>query len=180
MVGQYYFRNNFLYDNFTTKISKILPTNTKVKLTSIEKKILSIIRNDSRMNILDIAEKTKLNPKTISSNLKSLEKREIIMGYYMSLDTGKLGLNSFKLFLQVDSSKNIEEFEKYITSLKDAKHIGKMIGLWDYEIDLVYKDTLELQDQIEILRQKFPQIIKRIEIVNFGRRMITSKEMYLH
>ena len=102
------------------------------------------------------------------------------MGYYMALDTGKLGLNSFKLFLQVDNSKSIEEFERYITSIKDARHIGKMIGLWDYEMDLVYKDTLELQYQIEILRQKFPTLIKKIDIVNFGRRIITSKEMFLN
>ena len=179
LVDQYYFRNNFLYDTFTTKVSTIFPTTKRVSLTNVEKKILSIIRNDSRMNILDIAEKTGLNPKTVTSNMKSLEKRGIITGYYMSLDAAKLGLSSFKVFLQVDNSKDIEEFEKYITGLKDCKHVAKMLGLWDYEIDLVYPDVLELQMQIESLRQKFPSIIKKIEIMNFGKRLITKKEMFL-
>lgn len=179
IVDQYYFRNNFLYDTFTTKISKIFPTNKRVMLSNVEKKILSIIRNDSRMNILEIAEKTRLNPKTVSSNMKSLEKRGIIMGYYMSLDAAKLGLSSFKIFFQVDNSKDLEAFEKYITSLKDCKHVAKMLGLWDYELDLVYNDILELQVQIEALRQKFPHIIKKIEIMNFGKRLVTKKDMFL-
>jgi DNA-binding Lrp family transcriptional regulator len=179
LVNQYYFRNNFLYDTFTTKISKIFPTSKRVALTDVEKRILSVIRNDSRMSILDIAEKTGLNPKTVTTNMKSLEKRGIITGYYMSLDAAKLGLSSFKIFLQVDNSRDLEEFEKYITSLKDCKHVAKMLGLWDYEIDLVYNDVLELQAQIEVLRQKFPNIIKKIEIMNFGKRLITKKEMFL-
>ena len=52
------------------------------------------------------------------------------MGYYMSLDTGKLGLNSFKLFLQIDNSREIEEFEKYIkVQNKNVAKAMKMGGL---------------------------------------------------
>ena len=101
------------------------------------------------------------------------------MGYFMAIDPSKLGLNTFKLLIQAHSAKRIEEFEKYLILLNNVKHVARHIGLWDYEVDGVYSSMLELQEQIELLKQNFPDLIKKIEIINFGRRLITSKEIYL-
>jgi len=179
LIEQFYFRSNFIYDSPSTKTDHLTIENKKISLTDIEKKIISVLRNNSRMNILDIAAKTRLNPKTVSTNMHSLEKRKIISGYFVNYDASKLGFSRFKLLLQIDSTKDIKEFEKYITNIKNAKHISKMLGLWDYEIDVVYKNIIDLQNQIEILKKKFPNVIKRLEIINFGQRMITSSRMFL-
>lgn len=179
VVDQFYLGNTFLYGGQSKSVSEIFPVKERIELTNAEKKILSIIRNNPRISLINLAEKTKLTPKTVSTNLKSLEKRKIILGYYMAINPSMLGLCTFKLLLQIQGIKDTREFEKSLVSIKNAKHISRQIGLWDYEIDLVFNNILELQEQIELLKQKFPRLIKKIEIISFGRRLITSKEMFL-
>ena len=62
---------------------------------------------------------------------------------------------------------------------KNVRYISKMLGPWDYEVDYVYATMAELQNQIEEMKQKFPQMFKRIKIISFGKRIITNTDNYL-
>jgi len=179
VVDQFYLGNSFLYNGPSTTVSKILPSNKIITLTKIEKKILAMIRNNPRMSLIEISTKTKLNPKTIASNLRSLEKKEAIIGYFMAVDPSKLGLSTFKLLLRVHTLKKTKEVEDYLISIKGVKHVSRQIGLWDFEADIICENILGLQEEIELLKKTFPNVIKRIEVISFGKRLITSKEMFL-
>ena len=96
----------------------------------------------------------------------------------MSLDSNKLGFSTFKILIHINNTMDPEKFEKHLISIKNLKHISKMIGQWDYEIDVVHKDILKIQELIEDLKHKFPDFIKNIEIINFGRRMITGNNLF--
>ena len=137
------------------------------------------MRNNLRMSIINVSKKTNISPKTISSILKKLEKNKVIAGYFMTLDNSKFGLSMFKILVQVHSTKQTEDFEKYLSSLKNIRHFRKMLGLWDYEIDLVYPNMEELHKQIDIIKQKFPEIFKKARFVSFGKRIVTNKESFL-
>ncbi len=176
---QFYFRNNFIHKKPINKIYRIAKTNKKYTLSNIEKKILLAVRYNPRMNIIDISKKTKLAPKTISKNLKLLKNNKVITGYFMTLNPIKFGFNTFKLLIQVNNSKRNEEFEAYLSSLKNVKYITKMIGMWDYEVDCVYSSITDLQEQIELIKEKFPRLSKKIEIISFGKRIVTNKEDFL-
>jgi hypothetical protein len=54
-----------------------------------------------------------------------------------------------------------------------------MMGSWDYELDLIYPNVAELQKQIEIMKEKFPNVIGKVEILSVGRRIITNRENFL-
>lgn len=51
-----------------------------------------------------------------------------------------------------------------------------MIGQWDYEIDFNYQNLTELQEEIELLKDKFPDVIKKIEVISLGKRILTNVE----
>lgn len=176
---QTFFRNNFIHEKPILKKYEIKKTNKRIILSNIEKKILLELRYNPKVSLIEIAEKTGLYPKTISNRIKSLKKNGIIMGYFMTLDPVKFNFNSFKLLLQVQNLKKEDEFESYLASLKNVKYITKMLGLWDYELDCVYSTTMDLQKQIEEIKEKFPSILKKIAILSFGKRIATNKENFL-
>ena len=67
---QLYFRNNFIHKLKIPEIKQIKQTNEKYALSDLDKKIIIELRRDVRVNILDIARKTRTTPKTISSRIK--------------------------------------------------------------------------------------------------------------
>ena len=101
------------------------------------------------------------------------------MGYFMMLDSSRFNFSTFKLLIQVNNPLNEEELEKYLGSIKNVKHFSMMLGLWDYEIDAIYPSILDLQKEIEVLKQKFPKQIRKIEVISFGKRIVTNKEKFL-
>lgn len=176
---QFYFRHNFLHKEPINEIHKVLKSEKRLSLINTDKKIIKELRYNPRATIMEISRKTKLNPKTISNRIKFLEKNKIIMGYFMTLDLTKLNFNTFKLLLQVQNMKDDSQLESYLSSIKNVRYLTKMLGLWDYEVDCVYSNATELQKQIDLIKEKFPNSLKKIATLNFGKRIITNKENYL-
>jgi Lrp/AsnC family transcriptional regulator, leucine-responsive regulatory protein len=176
---QFFCRHGYLYGETLPVNTKVFQTEKRYILSDKEKKILSTFRNDPRMSIIEISKKTNISPKTISVILKKLEKNKIITGYYMTLDNTKFNLNTFKILIQIYNTKHAKDFEEYLISLPNIRHFRKMLGLWDYEIDLVYPNMKELHKQIDVIKQKFPGIFKKTSFVSFGERIVTNKESFL-
>ena len=57
---QFFFRHGYLYENNLPLNTKVIQTNKKYILSKNEKKILSIIRNNPRMSIIEISKKTTI------------------------------------------------------------------------------------------------------------------------
>lgn len=173
---QYHFRHNYLYTEPIKTIYKIGSRSKRKEISKIEKKILNIFRNNPRENILFIAKKSNLTPKTVSTNIKILEKKGVIMGYFLTVNPIKFGYVTFKLFLSIQHTEKDKEFEKELTHIKNIRYLGVMIGQWDYEIDFNYQNLTELQEEIELLKDKFPDVIKKIEVISLGKRILTNVE----
>ena len=176
---QFLFRNNFLHEEPIAKRYFITKTNNNLVLSDTEKKILSLIRYDPKIPIIEIAKKIKINPKTVKNRIGYLEKTNVIMGYFMAIKTTKFNFDNFKLLIQVQREDSSQEFENYISSIKNVTYITKMLGLWDYEIDMKYQSITDLQKQLELIKEKFPNVIKKVVILSFGKRIATNKENFL-
>jgi len=179
LYRQTYFRYNFLHKIPVTRISDIQPTEKRVPLSELDKKIITIMRYNPRINVVDISRKLRVSTKTISNRIKNLEKSGAIMGYFMTINPVKFNYDTFMLLIQLQSMKKSKEFEKYLYTLKNVKYIAHMLGFWDFEIDLIYPNVTELQNQIEIMKQRFPSLFKKIEIISFGKRIVTNKDTFL-
>lgn len=175
---QFYFRYNFIHENPIKKVYKVKTEDKTISLTNSEKKILQLIRHDPRTSSVEISKKTGFSLKTISDKLKSLKGRGVIMGYFMTLDPIKFNYNTFKILLQMRNLKYEKEIEDYLCTIKNIKYIVKTSGMWDYEIDFIYPTIQELQNQIEIMKETFPNTFKKIVILSFYKRVLTNKERY--
>lgn len=176
---QFYFRHNYVHQEPIRLIYEVDHIEKKIPFTETEKRIIRIMRHQPRISSVEIAQKTGISTKTVLQKIKNLRKNNVIMGYFMTLDPVKFNYSSFKLLIQVQNLKRSEDLENYLKSIKNIRYFTKMIGLWDYEIDCVYASTTALQQQIENLKQKFPHALKKISILNFGKRILTNTEHFL-
>lgn len=178
IVKEFFFRNKFLYEKPGSYRNIVILRKETFELSKADKEILSFLRKDPRISILGISEKTSLTPKTIIKHIKDLEKLGVITGYFMVVDHSKFDLSTFKLLIQVTNLIEEDKFEESLSSLSNVRHLSKMLGLWDYEVDVVYPSILELQQEIEILKQSFPKQIKKIELMNHGKRILTNQNVF--
>ncbi|MFH1308346.1 MAG: Lrp/AsnC family transcriptional regulator [archaeon] len=176
---QVYFRHSFIHEKPIHNMYEIFKKGKKISLNDTDKKILLVLRYNPRMNVVDIAKETHLSPKTVSARMRELEKDGVITGYFLTLDLRKFKYNTFKLLFQVQNLKKTSEFENYIMSNKNVRYITKMLGLWDYEVDFVYPSISQLQEELELMKQKFPNTLRKIAILSFGKRIVTNKENFL-
>jgi len=179
ITKQTFFRNNFIHTNPLLKKYEIKPCEKRVILDETDKRILTELRYSPRINITEISSKLKLSAKTITKRIRTMEKNQVIMGYFMTLDPTKFNFNSYKLLFQTQNLKDESEFENYLSEIKNIKYITKMLGQWDYEVDCVYSNISDLQNQIELIKERFPNILKKISILSFGKRIATNKEKFI-
>ena len=173
---QNYFRYNFLHEKPLNWVSKIKYDEKEVEITKLDKRILHQMLYNPRANVIDVAKALGVSYKTVSKRLRALESSGVIMGYFMTLDAKRFGYNTFKILVQVHNPKQAKELEDYLFSLKNVKYFAKMIGAWDYEIDFIYPNMTDLQNQLEYIKQKFPNMIRKIEIESLMKRIVTNKK----
>ncbi len=135
--------------------------NKRAELDEKDKKILSILNEDSKANCVGLSGKIKLTPNGINNRIKSLEKQRVIQRYTISLNYKMLGYEWYGIQLKL--SKYDRDTEKklksYLTHHKSIivfyQYIG---GSWDYDLGLIVKSSIELRDFIHGFRKEFPNI----------------------
>ena len=144
-------------------------------IDSIDEDILRILTNNARMPVTAIALKLKLTARIVQYRIKELEKRNIILGYKVHLDPKAVGRLFCKaiLYLAATTKSKLDLFIGYASSLPGAVWPQRLMGNWDFELDLELETYDLFQETISSIKEKFPDIIKSHEFC------IVSKEFKL-
>ncbi len=139
----------------------------------IDKKILCELDINCRTPYSKIAKKLRIGRNVFDYRVKKLEKESVITNYICSINLGKLGYNTYKIYFKIKSS-NIDKEKRFINFIledKRAIHFLKTEGSFDYTIAVAVKDIKELDEFISELRDNFNEIINdyMISIVVFSR-----------
>ena len=117
-------------------------------LDSIDKKILGTIQNDSRISVVELAERVGLSPTPCARRLQRLERDGVIRGYVAALDQTQVGLpvNAF-IFIKLERQlrDNLTQFEIRIKDLPEVIDCYLMSGRHDYLLRVVAADLTHLQ-----------------------------------
>jgi Lrp/AsnC family leucine-responsive transcriptional regulator len=119
--------------------------------------ILSLLDQNSRMSVTELAKRLKLSKDGVSYRIKKLEAEKVITRYFADVDVSKLGLtiNKFALkFQNVDKDKEDEIFGY----LKKHPKIGWVVfcsGAWDCVFVAYVKDDYEIQRMINEIVERY-------------------------
>ncbi|MDO8740677.1 MAG: Lrp/AsnC family transcriptional regulator [Candidatus Woesearchaeota archaeon] len=141
------------------------------EIDELDQKILDILANNARIPIAHLAKEASSSVKTVSTRIKNLEEKGIIIGYRISVDINKLGLEFFKIILYYRSISPEEERKllEYIKRLPQSIYYIKMIAPWDAELEMIVNNYHELNKIVDDLRKEFHEIIRNHETVIIHR-----------
>lgn len=141
----------------------------EIKLDLINMEILRLLAKNSRIPVIDIAEKLKITPKTVSSRIKLLEEKKVIVGYRAMFDLDKLGEQYFKLFIRTSNITDEKEkdFRNFIRKHPRVIYDNHVLGGEDFEIEVQVRSLKEIREFINKLKEKFSDIIREYHTMLF-------------
>lgn len=139
-----------------------------VKIDQKDRKILTIISENSRKPLSEIAKTVSLSRDTVSYRIKRLQKLGIIKYFYSQIDLELLGYNYYHLFLLVNESnpKREEEFLNYLKGHPNTFSLVEYTDRWDFEWIFIARNMKDADTITTEFFWRFSDIlIERINLV---------------
>lgn len=114
--------------------------------------ILSMLRENARVSLKNIAEKTFLSSTAVSARIEKLEESGYIKGYHAHLNPQAFGLN-IKAFINLELEPiRKQEFYPYIRSCKNVVECNCVTGDYSMLLKVVFASTDDLDGFINELQ----------------------------
>lgn len=126
-----------------------------VIIPKIEMEILKMIVRNSRIKLIEIAEKLNIKAQVARYHLKKLEKSGIISGYGIELDFENLKRPHIQLNIILRDHKAVNSIVQFFDSTSYALVAYRLIGHYDLSIELYIPNRLALTNVIEEFRNKY-------------------------
>ena len=141
----------------------------EVHISPIEIGILKLLAPNSRMPIIEIAQKLKVTPKTVSKKIKELEEKRVIVGYKTMFDLEKLGYQYFKVHISVKDMDEIKEkqIKAYLKQHPNIVYDNEILGGYDLEIEIQVPSLNDLRRVLDEMKVKFHGIIRNYTYMLF-------------
>ena len=130
-----------------------------------DKKIISLLTENSRIQTTDLARSLNLPRSTVHSRIKNLENRKIIQGYTSLIHPVKYNFQTYHLLISVNSKnkERLDEFNKYCKKNPNILYFIRTVGKWDFELTCDLENQLALQDLLLSIREEFSDYIDAID-----------------
>jgi DNA-binding Lrp family transcriptional regulator len=129
-----------------------------VKIELVDQKILCELEDNCRQSLKAIAHKLRISPAVVRYRIKQLEHKDIISNYISSLNLGKLGYTTYKIYLKLHYAPE-EDFSDYILKNNQVLHVLKLEGNYDYSLAVAVKKIQDLDFFMSTLKTKFKGLI---------------------
>ena len=122
--------------------------NEKHKLDSIDLQILDFLQRNGEISNVQLAQKVKISPPSCLRRVKSLEEKNLILGYNAIVNSELLG---FKVTvyayvgLESQAESDLQTFENYISNFPEVRECHMLIGEVDFLLKIVAKDWDDFQ-----------------------------------
>jgi DNA-binding Lrp family transcriptional regulator len=131
------------------------------KLDLKDKKILYQLDLNCRQANSEIGKKVRMSKQVVDYRIKKLYKEKYITRFATVIDTYKLGLYKYKIYVSLENA-NKDVINKIITYLKEHKKtewIATCSGKWDIIAGYIVKDAYEFNEAIKEFDEKFSQYV---------------------
>ena len=132
----------------------------KIILDSVDKKILSILKNNARNSVSNIADEINLSIPATSDRIKKMEDMDIIIGYKTVIDPQKVGLDILALITIISESST--DYGKIITYANQTDEIVECFATTGRGSHILIVQTKDSQSLEQLLRtiQSWPNVMR--------------------
>lgn len=136
----YNFNRRFFLDEKKESMQRIYGIGEKEKIERKDLQLIEVYASNVRQSSLEIAQKLGVSAETIRKRIKELEKKKIIVGYKIGLNLEKLGYTSYRVDLQLISTKKNKELFDFCRYHKNIYQVNKSIGGADFEMEVIVEN----------------------------------------
>ena len=134
-----------------------------VKYDETDQKILSLLAEDGRIQLLELAKETNLTPMAVKYRIKNLTKKKVILGYKMLFDFTKLGYEYYKVDMFLEDMTKIKQIEQFCHQHPNIVYIDRTFGGSDIEFDFEVQNLSQFMKIMEDIKEKFRGAIRNFE-----------------
>lgn len=137
-----------------------------VKLFELDKKMLSLLQIDGRMDFTKMGKILSESSGLIQKHYHKLEKSNVISKITYTLNHAKLGMVFYRVLFKILQFDPIRVKELYSFCEKHPHIVNyvKVMGNWQLMLDIEIEDRTRLRDLLRELKMSFHDIIFEIEI----------------
>jgi Lrp/AsnC family transcriptional regulator, leucine-responsive regulatory protein len=140
------------------KSSRLMKPRTKADLDLIDRKILSILRNEGRLTVNELANRVGLSSSPCWSRVRHLEEIGVIKHYAAVIDHVAIGLKDI-VFIEVTLDKHddkvLSRFGDALARIPEVIEANLVTGEYDYLVKVAVADTTHYE---RFLREKLYRI----------------------
>ena len=164
----YNFNRTFFMQSTEEVITRVYGEGDLALVDKLDWDIIQAYAPDVRQSSLELGKRLGVSADTIRARIKKMEFKKVICGYKIGLDLQRMGYSGYRVDIElISTSKNKLLFE-FCKQHKNIYQINKSIGGADFEIEVVVKDTADLQRVIKELTLNFKEVINDIEYFGFS------------
>ncbi|MBI4399542.1 Lrp/AsnC family transcriptional regulator [Candidatus Micrarchaeota archaeon] len=173
LFANFYFRD-YLIGKEATEVRKPMYFGAKpqqVKLDEINLKILKLLAQNARTQVVDIANRIKISPDAVRIRIKKLESAGIIQNYVLVLDNSVLGQLHYKVLLRLHTltQKQEQRLDEFCRLHPNIYFSNKALGYVDFEVNLETRDVNEFRDFMGQLKESFSDVIRDYIILSITK-----------
>ena len=132
------------------------------KLDKIDKKILQTLQADGRITNVELAKLVGISAPPCLRRVRALEEAGFIQSYHAKIDPSILGY-SVTVFamvkLESQTEKDLEKFEKHISSLPMVRECHMLAGDTDFLLKIAAKDWDSYQEFLKESLTSAPNVV---------------------
>ena len=128
-------------------------------MDATDKKILSILKENSRESASEIAKRVSLSVPAVTERIRKLEQGGVIEKYTLRINPCELGYNLLVFVLvKIDASRNLEAFQDEVTALANVLECHHIAGPSDYLLKVLVKYMQDLETFLSCTLKDFPGV----------------------
>lgn len=164
----YNFNRQFDTDEKKERFVRAYGEGSLTEFDKLDWRLIEKYAPNVRKSILEISRDLKVSPKTIKNRINKLEQSKIITGYKIGIDLTKLGYVSYRVDLELSSTKENERLFEYCKSHRNIYQINKTIGGADFEIEVIVRNLQELLSIIDDIKKEFKNVVDSADYFGFS------------
>ncbi len=138
------------------------PENIKIK--DVDWKLLTLLKENSKIPVIELANKLNLTANSVINKIKSLKKKNVIERFYPILDLKKLGYTEYTYISRIDPSYK-KELEKFIEYAKNDPRFIIIIKAVGY-VNLYYAFLVESREEFREINADIERILGKAILEN--------------
>jgi Lrp/AsnC family leucine-responsive transcriptional regulator len=162
------FNRRFFLDTQSSTIERRSGDGDKIDFDDFDIQLIQEYAPNVRQSFLELAKKLKVSHDKIRERIKKLKNKKVLVGYKIGLNLEKLGFQGYRVDLELNSTKKSKEIFNYCRNSKFIYQVNKSIGGADFEIEVIVRNLVHLNELIENIKENFKEDVKDIEYFGFS------------